>query len=281
MERLRLISEIFANAISRKKTEEALRNSLEEINQLKEQLEAENIYLLDEIRSEHKKHEIITVSDAIRRVLSQVEQVSMTPSTVLIQGETGTGKEVLANAIHNLSPRKERPMVKVNCSALPATLIERELFGHEKGAFSGADSRQPGRFEAADGSTIFLDEISELPLELQPKLLRVLQEGQFERLGSTKTITVNVRVLAATNQELKKLVLEGKFRKDLFYRLNVFPITMPPLRERPDDIPLLVRHFVQEFSRQMGKTINTVPDKVLEDLKKYHWQGITREQHYR
>ena len=201
----------------------------------------------------------------------------MTDSTVLILGETGTGKELIARAIHNLSTRKARAMIKVNCAALPAALIEAELFGHEKGAYTGAQSSQIGRFEAANGSTIFLDEIGELPLELQSKLLRVLQEGQFERLGSPKPVNVDVRVIAATNKNLAQAVSEGRFREDLYYRLNVFPISVPPLRERREDIPLLVWAIVEEFGKVFGKTIERIPKKNMEAMKSYPWPGNIRE----
>ncbi|MBT8338736.1 MAG: sigma 54-interacting transcriptional regulator [Desulfatitalea sp.] len=277
IERLRLVSEVFGNALSRKRAEEALQSSLREIKGLKDRLQAENLYLLDEIRLEKQHHRIVGQSKSIRKVLHQVEQVAQTVSTVLICGETGTGKELVAQAIHDLSPRKDHPMVKVNCSVLPPTLIESELFGHEKGAFTGASNMRMGRFELASGSTIFLDEIGDLPLELQPKLLRVLQEGQYERLGSTKTIDVNVRVIAATNRNLEQAVKEGQFRRDLYYRLNIFPIQVPPLRERVDDIPFLLAAFVKEFCSLMGKEMNNIPHKSIEALKKYAWPGNIRE----
>jgi formate hydrogenlyase transcriptional activator len=203
--------------------------------------------------------------------------VAGTPATVLLIGETGTGKELLARAIHNLSPRCARPMVTLNCAALPATLVESELFGREKGAFTGAVTRQIGRFELADGSTLFLDEIGELPLELQAKLLRVLQEGQFERLGSSKPIKTDVRIIAATNRDLEKAVKEGRFREDLYYRLNVFPITMPPLRQRREDIPLLVSAFAKDIVRTLGKTIDAIPRSTLTELQRYSWPGNIRE----
>jgi PAS domain S-box-containing protein len=261
----------------RTRAEESLRSALEEIGELKNRLEMENIYLRGEIEVKHKYADIIGQSDAIMQVLSQVELVSITDSTVLLIGETGTGKELIACAIHNLSSRKDKPMIKVNCAALPATLIESELFGHEKGAYTGALSRKTGRFEIADGSTIFLDEISELPLELQAKLLRVLQSGEFERLGSSHTIRVNVRVIAATNRDLSSLLKKGTFREDLYYRLNVFPITLPQLRERREDIPLLVWSFVKEFEKTMGKTIDAIPKKCMEALQQYSWPGNVRE----
>lgn len=277
VEQLRVISQAFANALSRKRTEEALRSSIAEIRRLKDQLQAENLYLLDKIRLEHRHNKIVGQSRSLRKVLSQVEQVAHTAATVLIVGETGTGKELLARAIHDLSNRKDHPLVNLNCSALPPTLIESEFFGHEQGAYTGAMSKRIGRFEAADGSTIFLDEIGDLPLDLQPKLLRILQEGQFERIGSSKTITVDVRVIAATNRDLGQAVREGRFRKDLYYRLNVFPITIPPLRERKQDIPLLVRACVEDFSRSMGKIIETIPSQTLDALQQYDWPGNIRE----
>jgi formate hydrogenlyase transcriptional activator len=213
----------------------------------------------------------------MRKVLMKAEQVAKTDSTVLIQGETGTGKELLAREIHKLSGRKDRLLVTVNCASLPPTLIESELFGREKGAYTGALTRMVGRFEVADGSTLFLDEIGELPQEVQSKLLRVLEEGRFERLGSTKPIQVNVRIIAATNRDLAKDVSEGRFRKDLFYRLNVFPLAIPPLRERPGDIPLLVWAFVREFERKMGKRIDTISRNRMEALQRYSWPGNVRE----
>jgi PAS domain S-box-containing protein len=260
-----------------KKTEERLRKTLAEIEALKDRLQEENIYLREEIAVRHEHEEIIGESDAIQKVLSQAEQVADTDTTVLLLGETGTGKELLARAIHNISARKARPMIKVNCAALPPTLIESELFGREKGAYTGALTKQKGRFEVADGSTIFLDEISELPLELQSKLLRVLQEGHFERLGSSKTIAVNVRIIAATNQNLSQAVQEGRFREDLYYRLNVFPITVPPLRERQEDIPTLVWAFVKEFEKTMAKRIKSIPRKSMQALQRYPWPGNVRE----
>jgi PAS domain S-box-containing protein len=275
--RLRLVGEIFASALERKRAEQKLEKAFLEIKELKDRLEVENIYLRDEIGVMHKHEEIIGQSSAIRKSLNLLEQVATTDSTVLILGETGTGKELLARAIHNLSSRKGKAMVKVNCAALPATLIESELFGREKGAYTGALTRQIGRFEAAHGSTIFLDEIGELPLELQAKLLRVLQEGQLERLGSTQTLTVNVRVVAATNRDLAQAVKEGKFREDLYYRLNVFPISVPPLRDRREDIPLLIWTFVKEFSGIMGKTIESISKPCMDACQRYSWPGNVRE----
>ena len=261
----------------RRKAEESLRTALEEVRQLKDQLREENLYLREEINLIHSHKDIVGNSDAIQIVLKQIEQVAPTDSTVLIQGETGTGKELLAHAIHNLSARKGRLMIKVNCAALPPTLIESELFGREKGAFTGALSKQLGRFELADASTIFLDEIDALPLELQAKLLRVLESGEFERLGSPRTVKVDVRIISATNRDLARVVSEGGFREDLYYRLNVFQIIVPPLRERREDILPLVWSFVKEFSKKMGKRIETIPQKCVETLQAYPWPGNVRE----
>ena len=277
IQRLRMVWEIFANAMERKRADQKIQKALAEIQTLKERLEAENIYLRDQISLEHEYDEIIGKSDGIQKVLLRVEQVAPTDSTVLVLGETGTGKELIARAIHNLSPRRGRPMIKVNCAALPASLIESELFGHEKGAYTGAQSRQIGRFEAAEGSTIFLDEVGELPLELQAKLLRVIQEGQFERLGSTRPINANVRIIAATNRDLTQAVKERTFREDLYYRLNVFPISVPPLRERREDIPLLVWAMVEEFAKVFGKTVERIPRRNLEAMASYRWPGNIRE----
>jgi len=249
----------------------------EEIAQLKARLEQENIYLQEEIKTQHNFEEIIGRSQAIKKVLQAVETVAPTDAGVLILGETGTGKELIARAIHNLSRRKESVLVKVNCAALPAGLIESELFGHEKGAFTGALARKSGRFETANGGTIFLDEIGDLPLDLQAKLLRVLQEGEFERVGSSQTLKVEVRVIAATNRDLAKAVQENQFRSDLFYRLNVFPIRLPPLQERKEDIPLLVRHLVLKYNTKLGKKIEVIPPKIMEALQAYSWPGNIRE----
>ncbi|GAB7025393.1 formate hydrogenlyase transcriptional activator FlhA [Geotalea toluenoxydans] len=276
-QRLRVLWEIFANALERKRADEQIQHALAEIKQLKDRLEAENVFLRDQIHVEYKHEDIIGKSAAVRNVLVQIKQVASTGSTVLILGETGTGKELIARAIHNESPRSARAMIKVNCAALPAALIEAELFGHEKGAYTGAVSTRVGRFEAANGSTIFLDEIGELPLELQSKLLRVLQEGQFERLGNSKPIKVDVRVIAATNMSLVQAVKDGTFREDLYYRLNVFPISLPPLRERREDIPLLVWAMVEEFSKVFGKAIERIPKKNMEAMERYHWPGNIRE----
>lgn len=254
-----------------------LKNALEEVEILKNRLQAENIYLQQEIRLAHNFEEIVSQSQNFRKVLKEVEQVASTDATVLILGETGTGKELLARAVHSISARKNRPLVKVNCAALPANLIESELFGHEKGSFTGAFARRIGRFELADGGTVFLDEIAELPLELQSKLLRVLQEGEIERLGSASTIKVDVRVIAATNRDLEEARAKGAFREDLYYRLNVFPIMCPPLRERADDIPLLVKHFIGKYNSKIGKNIESIPNNVMEALQAYSWPGNVRE----
>jgi transcriptional regulator with GAF, ATPase, and Fis domain len=240
-------------------------------------LQAESEYLKDEIEVEGRFADIIGQSARLKKVLEQIEQVSPTNSNVLIIGETGTGKELVARAIHNLSRRKDRVMVKVDCSSLPSTLIESELFGREKGAYTGALTKQVGRFELANGSTLFLDEIGELPVELQAKLLRVVQEGQFERLGSPRTVSVDVRIIAATNRDLAGRVKEGLFRQDLYFRLNVFPIHVPPLRERQEDIPLLTWRFVRELERRMGKKIESIPRKTMELLQCYPWPGNVRE----
>jgi transcriptional regulator with GAF, ATPase, and Fis domain len=277
VQRFRLGSEVFASALVRKRMEEQLHSRLREIEALRKQLENENIYLREEIKLQYLHEEIVGRSEKMKKVLAQVEQVARTDSTVLIQGETGTGKELLARAIHQLSSRKDRPLVTVNCASLPPTLIESELFGREKGAYTGALTRMVGRFEVADGSTLFLDEIGELPYDVQSKLLRVLEEGRFERLGSTKTLQVNVRIIAATNRDLAKDVSEGRFRKDLFYRLNVFPLMIPPLRERSGDIPLLVWAFVRQFEKRMGKRIDTISRNRMEALQRYSWPGNVRE----
>jgi PAS domain S-box-containing protein len=269
--------EIIRDITKRKQAEEALKNALAEVKQLKNRLQAENIYLQDEIKTEHNFEEIISCNVNFKKVLHKVETVAPTNANVLILGETGSGKELLARAVHNLSKRKNRPLVKVNCAAIPATLIESELFGHEKGAFTGAIDRKIGRFELADGGTIFLDEIGDLPSGLQVKLLRVLQDGDFERLGNPRTMKVDVRVIAATNRNLEKALKEGDFREDLYYRLYVFPIKSLPLRERKDDIPLLVNHFVKKFSTKLGKKIESLSLDVMESLQAYHWPGNVRE----
>ena len=261
----------------RKVAEERLRNALVEVGQLKDQLQQENIYLREQVELEHEFQEIVGNSDEIKYVLFKIQQVAPTDASVLIQGETGTGKELVARAIHSASARKDRPMVKINCAALPGNLIESELFGHEKGAFTGAQGKKIGRFEVADGATLFLDEIGELPLELQSKLLRVLQEGEFERLGSSQTRKVDVRIVAATNRNLKAEVQNGLFREDLWYRLNVFPITVPPLRQRKSDIAMLVSFFVNRSNRKLGRIVKTISPQTMRTLQNYHWPGNIRE----
>ncbi len=251
--------------------------ALSEIKKLKDQLEAEKNYLQEEIQLANNHENIIGQSDGLKYVLYKVEQIAGSDTTVLVLGETGTGKELVARAIHGLSSRKNRPLIKVNCAALPANLIESELFGHEKGAFTGSHTRHLGRFEVANGATLFLDEIGELPLELQPKLLRVLQDGEFERLGSSSTTKVDVRIIVATNRDLEEEVRKGRFREDLWYRLNIFPITVPPLRDRKEDTPLLVNYYVKKIAKRMGKTIETIPSSVMNALQGYHWPGNVRE----
>jgi formate hydrogenlyase transcriptional activator len=248
-----------------------------EITELKDRLAKENLYLEEEVRTDHNFGEIVGDSAALRRVLKEVETVAATGSTVLIRGETGTGKELVARALHDLSPRKDRTFVKLNCAAIPTGLLESELFGHEKGAFTGAITQKVGRFELAHQGTLFLDEVGDIPPELQPKLLRALQEQEFERLGSTHTVRVDVRLVAATNRDLGRMVADGQFRSDLYYRLNVFPVVLPPLRERQGDIPMLARHFTQRFARRMGRRIETIPTAVMDALVRYPWPGNIRE----
>ena len=257
----------------------AVENALQfrELEGLKNKLAEEKLYLEEEIRTEHNFAEIIGRSHALRHVLKEVETVAPTDSVVLIQGETGTGKELIARAIHSLSARRERTLVKLNCAAIPTGLLESELFGHERGAFTGAVAQRVGRFEVAHKGTLFLDEVGDIPLDLQPKLLRVLQEGEFERLGSSRTTRVEVRVVAATNRDLQQMVAEGKFRADLYYRLNVFPVRLPPLRERVEDIPLLVSYFTQRHARRMNKRIEAIPSAALEALSRHAWAGNVRE----
>ena len=261
----------------RKRSEASLQDAYAEIKLLQDRLQAENSYLQQEAARVYNFGEIIGQSSAISYVFFRVEQVAPMDATVLLLGETGTGKGVIARTIHSHSARKERPMITVNCTSLPANLIESELFGREKGAFTGAHARQMGRFELADGGTIFLDEIGEMPLELQSKLLRVVQDGEFERLGSPRTIKVDVRIIAASNRNLEEEIKNGRFREDLFYRLNVFPITIPPLRQRTEDIPLLVNHFIAKFNKKMGKKIEAVSKDTLNVLEGYHWPGNVRE----
>ena len=260
-----------------KQMEEQLESRLEQIKKLKTQLENENIYLRKKIELRHVHEKIVGQSAGLKRILARVEQVAPTDSTVLIEGETGTGKELLARTVHQLSLRKDRQLVTVNCASLPPTLVENELFGREKGAYTSALTKMAGRFEMADGATLFLDEIGELPLETQSKLLRVLEQGQFERLGSTRSIRVNVRIIAATNQDLLQLVTAGKFRKDLYFRLNVFPIHVPALREHTEDIPELILFFVRQYEKKMGKQIDRLSHKCITMLQRYPWPGNVRE----
>jgi formate hydrogenlyase transcriptional activator len=275
--RVQMIGEVFANALLHKRDQEAIHVALAESERLRSQLERENVYLREQITLKHHHGRIVGKSQALKKVLSEVERVAGTDTPVLLFGETGTGKELLAQSIHELSARKDRPMVIVNCASLPATLIESELFGREAGAYTGAASAQVGRFEIADGSTLFLDEIGEFPVELQAKLLRVLQDGRFERLGGPESVAVDVRIIAATNRDLEQAMREDKFRTDLYHRLHVFPIHVPPLRERREDIPLLVWAFVEVFGRRMGKTISSIPRRTMDQLQQYGWPGNVRE----
>jgi len=275
--RLRTAATAFGNVLARRQSEEALHRALAEVRRLSEQLRAENVYLRREVQDRTGTNVVVGQSPAVQRVLEQVRQVAATDSTVLLFGETGTGKEMFATQIHELSARGAKAIVRVNCAAIPSTLIESELFGREKGAFTGALARQIGRFELAHESTVFLDEIGELPPDVQVKLLRVLEERQIERLGSPKSIHVHVRVVAATHRNLEQKIAEGTFREDLFYRLNVFPIQVPPLRERTEDIPLLVWRFVDEFSKTFGKRIDVIPRDNMEALQRYTWPGNIRE----
>ncbi len=275
--RLWLIGVVFANALMRKNSEQKLQNAFGEIKELKDRLEAENTYLREEVCLEYGHDDFIGNSGIIRAVLNRVEQVGKTDSTVLILGETGTGKELLAQAVHNASKRKNHPMIAINCAALPANLIESELFGHERGAFTGAETKRIGRFELAHGSSLFLDEIGEISLEMQVKLLRVLQFKQFERLGGQKMIVSDVRIIAATNCDLLQSVHSGQFRMDLYYRLNVFPILLPPLRNRREDIPELVHFFVKGYCEKMGKRIEIISRSTMKNLQNYSWPGNIRE----
>jgi transcriptional regulator with GAF, ATPase, and Fis domain len=277
LDRLKVIGDIFASALSRKRAEEQLQETLDELNGLKEQLEAENIYLRREIKVEQQADKIIGQNTGLKHAFFRASQAAQTDTTVLILGETGTGKELMAIAIHNMSSRRDRPLVTINCAALPADLIENELFGHEKGAFTGADAKQLGRFEIAHNSTLYLDEIGELPLKLQAKLLRVIQNGEFQRLGSPHTHKVDVRIVATTNRNLQEEVHKGRFRQDLFYRLNVFPVVIPPLRERKEDIPRLVEAFAMKYSRKLGKKITSIARGTMKMLMEYPWPGNIRE----
>jgi formate hydrogenlyase transcriptional activator len=261
-----IVLAVIRDLSQRKKDEEALRRS-----------EQQKRYLEEELVTAHQLNEIIGESSGLKHVLKQVENVATTDATVLILGETGTGKELIARAIHRLSPRRDQAFIKLNCSAIPSGLLESELFGHERGAFTGAFAHKIGRLELAHQGTFFLDEVCDLPLELQPKILRALQEREFERVGGTRTIPVNVRLVAAANRDLAKLVSEGQFRSDLYYRLRVFPVTIPPLRERRNDIPLLVRHFLSSHSKRMRRRIETIPTETMQALVKWHWPGNVRE----
>jgi transcriptional regulator with GAF, ATPase, and Fis domain len=275
--RLQLLSSVLGQALARKESEKRLRKALSEIRELRDELAIENLQIRRDVRVHLSPRSIIAESPSTRLVLEQIESVARTPATVLLLGETGSGKEVFAHAIHRASERRDRPMVLVNCAAIPGTLIESELFGRERGAYTGALARQAGRFELAQGSTIFLDEIGDLPLEAQVKLLRVLQDKVVERLGSGNPIKVDVRIIAATNRDLEKAVADRTFREDLYYRLNVFPLTVPPLRERPEDIPALVWTFVEEFSKSFGKRIDSISRDSLAALQRYSWPGNVRE----
>ena len=270
-------AELMAAKDQAEKDKQVVEIALLQVRTLKKQLEAERSYLQEEIRLEYNHENIVGQSDALKYVLFKAEQIAQNNTTVLILGETGTGKELVARVIHKMSLRADRPLLKLNCAVLPPSLIDSELFGHEKGAFTSAGARRLGRFEVANGATLFLDEIGELPLELQSKLLRVIQEGEFERLGSSQTIKVDVRLIAATNRNLEEEVRLGRFRSDLWYRLNVFPITMPPLRDRLDDIPALVEFYVKKICKRMGKSIDLIPISLLDTLQTYHWPGNVRE----
>ncbi|MFI5314770.1 MAG: sigma 54-interacting transcriptional regulator [Myxococcota bacterium] len=277
VERIRIVGQILANAIFRRNLELDLRDSVREVRRLQQRLEAENEYLRDAIGAEVGFDEIAGKSRALREVLEQAAQVAGTSTPVLLLGETGTGKELVAHAIHARSRRDDRPLIKVNCAALPASLIESELFGHEKGAFTGATSAKAGRFELADGGTLFLDEVGELPPEVQAKLLRVLQEGEFERVGAVRTRKVDVRVIAATNRELERAMADGSFRKDLYYRISPFPIRLPPLRERREDIPLLVWDLIHRRQHELGRRIEHISEDAMRALCRYSWPGNIRE----
>lgn len=277
VKRLRLVGEIFSNALSRKRSEESLHNALAEIKQLKEILELENVYLQERIKKDGVYDDIVGRSADTISILHRLEQVAPTDATVLILGETGTGKGLIVRAIHRRSLRGHKPLVIVNCAAIPAYLMESELFGREKGAYTGAQSRQIGRFELANEGTIFLDEIGDMPFELQAKALRIIEEGEFERLGSSRTIKISCRIIAATNRNLVEEIRQGRFRADLFHRLNVFPITMLPLRQRQEEIPLLAHYFVRKFNEKYGKQIRAIPQSLLSSLQKHGWPGNVRE----
>jgi len=277
IEHLRVIAGLISQALARRASHDALKKALDEIHRLRDPVASENAELRRQVKVLKTSRPIVAESTAIQQVIAQIEQVAPTPATVLLLGETGTGKEVMAQALHDLSPRHQRPMIRVSCAAIPTSLIESELFGREKGAYTGALSRQIGRFEAANQSTLFLDEIGELPMEVQVKLLRVLQDRVIERLGSTQSVRIDVRIIAATNRILEAAVRDKTFREDLFYRLNVFPVVVPPLRERVEDIPALVWSFIDEFSRLFGKPIDSISKESLRELQRYPWPGNVRE----
>ena len=277
VERLQLLADILAGAVQRGRHERALRSNVTVIEQLNARLEADNVYLKEEIKTYHDFDDIVGESTSLRTALSRLSQVAPTNSTVLLTGPTGTGKELFARALHERSRRHARPLVRVNCAALPPTLVESELFGHEKGAFTGAVATRPGRFELADGGTIFLDEIGDLPLDIQVKFLRVLHEGEFERVGSSRTRTVDVRVIAATHHDLETAAAQGTFRADLYYRLSVYPIQLPSLLERREDIPRLVWFFINRHQRDLGRMISKVPQAVMDALQQHTWPGNVRE----
>ncbi|MCW8930470.1 MAG: sigma 54-interacting transcriptional regulator [Gammaproteobacteria bacterium] len=268
---------VFKDISERKHSEKELLSAFQEVKQLKERLQEQNVYLQEEIRQDHNFGEIIGQSPPIQKVLQGVQQVAATDATVLIHGESGTGKELIARAIHQSSARSDKPLVKINCGAISSGLVESELFGHEKGAFTGAINQRKGRFELADGGTLFLDEVGELPLDTQVKLLRAIQEQEFERVGSSTSIQVDVRIITATNRDLLELVEQGTFRQDLYYRINLFPLEMPPLRERSSDIPLLVQHFILQAARKFGKSLQGVNQKGMAVLQQYSWPGNIRE----
>jgi transcriptional regulator with GAF, ATPase, and Fis domain len=277
IEHLQIVGHILANAIHRRRLERELQDSIDEIRRLQRRFEAENAYLQEEIGKPLGFEEIVGRSRTLRAVLEQAAQVASTSTTVLLLGETGTGKELLARAIHARSRRRERPLIKVNCAALPPSLVESELFGHEKGAFTGAISSKPGRFELSDGGTLFLDEVGEIPPEVQVKLLRVLEDGEFERVGGTRSRKVDVRLIAATNRDLERAIAEGRFREDLYYRLSAFPIRLPALRDRQEDVPLLVWDLIQRRQDKLGRRIDRVPERVMQALSHYAWPGNVRE----